>query len=326
MEDFWRPIIQEEYSTIRQPTVDANNFEPVLITLVQQHQFTGHPTKDPNEYLGRFLRMENTVKLNGVRPEVIKLHLFPFSLRDIATTWYDSLPYGSVDTWEELVEAYLGRFFPPSFTSERRREIIVFQQGEDESVYIAWERFKRLLKRCPMHGIDLKTQMDIVYHALNDTSKGIIDASCCRAFKRKSAEEARDLIEDLAKCNMKAPSEFTRGNNKRKWVMELSKMTAMEAKLDTIMHRMEKQERKMHTAHEIGAVEGEAMRRNDEIPKEEDAYEVEEAKYVNEPRNYHLKPNPNLPTHYSPALRNHKNFSYGEGALQGPRHGQNPQQ
>ena len=34
MEDFWRPIIQEEYSTIRLPTVDANNFElnPALIT------------------------------------------------------------------------------------------------------------------------------------------------------------------------------------------------------------------------------------------------------------------------------------------------------
>ena len=26
MEDFWRPIIQDEYSAIRQPTVDANNF------------------------------------------------------------------------------------------------------------------------------------------------------------------------------------------------------------------------------------------------------------------------------------------------------------
>ena len=56
-----------------------------------------------------------------------------------------------------------------------------------------------------MHGIDLKTQMDIVYHSLNDTSKGIIDASCCGVFKRKSAEEARDLIADIAKCNMKAP-------------------------------------------------------------------------------------------------------------------------
>ena len=159
MEDFWRPIIQEEYFAIRQPTVDANNFElkPALITMVQQHQFTGHPTEDPNEHLGRFLRMANTVKMNGVKPEVIKLHLFPFSLRDIAATWCESLPYGSVDTWEELIEAYLGRFFPPSLTSERRREIIVFQQGEDESLYVAWERFKRLLKRCPMHGIDLKT-------------------------------------------------------------------------------------------------------------------------------------------------------------------------
>ena len=128
MEDFWRPIIQDEYSAIRQPTVDANNFEvkPALITIVQKQQFTGHPTEDPNEHPGRFLRMANTVKLNGVRLEVIKLHLFPFSLRETAATWYESRPYGSVDTWEELVEAYLGRFFPPSLTSERRREIIVF--------------------------------------------------------------------------------------------------------------------------------------------------------------------------------------------------------
>ena len=178
--------------------MDANNFElkPALITMVQQHQFTGHPTEDPNEHLGRFLRMANTVKLNGVRPEVIKLHLFPISLRDIAATWYESLPYGSTDTWEELMEAYLGRFFPPSLISERRREIIVFQQREDESLYVAWERFKRLLKRCLMDGIDLKIQMGIVYHALNDTSKGIINASCCRGFKRKSAKEARDLLED----------------------------------------------------------------------------------------------------------------------------------
>ena len=47
---------------------------------------------------------------------------------------------------------------------------------------------------------------------------------------------------------------------------------------------------------------------------------------MNEPRNYHFKPNANLHPHYSPALRNHKNVSYGGGVLQGLRHGQNPQQ
>ena len=168
-EDFWRPIIQEEYSAVRQHAIEANNFElkPALITMVQQHQFTGHPSEDPNEHIGRFLRMTNIVKLNGVRPEVIKLQLFLFSLRDLAATWFYLLLVGSVNTWEELVEAYISRFCPQTLTTERRGEIIVFKQGEEESLYNAWERFKRLLKRCSMHGIDLTTQMDILYHAMN---------------------------------------------------------------------------------------------------------------------------------------------------------------
>ena len=62
---------------------------------------------------------------------------------------------------EELVEAYMSIFFLLALTSKRRVEIIVLKQGEDESLYNAWERYKRLLKRCPMHGIDLTTKMDI---------------------------------------------------------------------------------------------------------------------------------------------------------------------
>ena len=135
-----------------------------------------------------------------------------------------------------------------------------------------------------MHGIDLKTQMDIIYHSLNDISKGIIDASCCGAFKRKSVDEARDLIADLAKCNMKAPSEFTRSYGKARGsgVIELSKMTTMEAKLDAIMHMMDKQDKNLHSAHEIGAMERDGIRRCAEGPNEEDPYSVEEANYLNE--------------------------------------------
>ena len=104
MEDFWRLVIQDECSTVRQPTIEANNFELklALITMVQQHQFIGHPSEDLNEHMGRFMRMANIIKLNGVRPEVIKLQLFPFSLRDVATTWFESLPIGSVKIWWRL--------------------------------------------------------------------------------------------------------------------------------------------------------------------------------------------------------------------------------
>ena len=94
MENLWNSFIHNKYSAIKPPAVNANDFElkPSLITMVQQNQFTGHPTENPSEHLGRFLRIENSVILNGVKPEVIQLQLFPFSLRDMAITWFNSLP------------------------------------------------------------------------------------------------------------------------------------------------------------------------------------------------------------------------------------------
>ena len=49
---------------------------------------------------------------------------------------------------------------------------------------------------------------------MNYTSKGIIDAACYEAFKRKSDEEAIQLIKDLVKCNYRVPSE-TSGSSSR---------------------------------------------------------------------------------------------------------------
>ena len=68
-------MIKEKYSAVRPPPIEAKNFERklALITMVHQNQFTGHPSEDPNEHLGRYLRMANTVKMNDVNPDVIKL-------------------------------------------------------------------------------------------------------------------------------------------------------------------------------------------------------------------------------------------------------------
>ena len=90
----------------------------------------------------------------------------------------------------------------------------MFKLGENESLYNAWERYKRLLKKCPMHGIDLTTRMDIFYHAMNYTFKGIINVACCGAFKKKSAKEANQIIEDLAKSNYRASSKTSRSSSR----------------------------------------------------------------------------------------------------------------
>ena len=93
----------------------------------------------------------------------------------------------------------------------------------------------------------------------------------------------------------------------------LDRMTVIGAKLDAVINKLGNNERRMHTANEVGVVEERSKRSAKELVGEV-PYQVEETKYMNEKRSYHLKPNPNLPTHYTPALRNHENFSYGGGA------------
>ena len=89
-------MIREEYSAVRQPPKEANNFElkPTLISIVQQNQFTGHQSEDPNLCLGIFLRISHMVKRDGCNPNVIKLQFFPFSLSEIAAIEFESLSYG----------------------------------------------------------------------------------------------------------------------------------------------------------------------------------------------------------------------------------------
>ena len=140
MENLWNSSIHNKYLAIKQPAIDANDFElkPALITMVQQNQFADHSTENPNEHLGRFPRIENSIKLSGVKPEVIHLQLFPFSLRDMAITWFNSLPYESVNTWEELMRAYFSKFFTPFLGSEQRLGKTNSKNGGDETKYTAW--------------------------------------------------------------------------------------------------------------------------------------------------------------------------------------------
>ena len=56
--------------------------------------------------------------------------------------------------------------------------------------------------------------MDIFYHAMNYTSKGIVDAASRDVFRRKSVEEATQLIEELAKRNYIAPFEASGSSSK----------------------------------------------------------------------------------------------------------------
>ncbi|XP_062080868.1 uncharacterized protein LOC133785663 [Humulus lupulus] len=101
------PVVNENLIGISNPAIATNNFElkPTLINMVQHNQFGGMATEDPNIHLEIFLEVCVTMKMNGVSDDAIRLHLFPFSLRDRARSWLQSLPLGSINTWDEMIAA-----------------------------------------------------------------------------------------------------------------------------------------------------------------------------------------------------------------------------
>ena len=59
---------------------------------------------------------------------IIKLKLFPFSLKGKAKTWLQNLRSGSIRTWNNMQEQFLKKFFPPHRTNFFKRQITSFTQ------------------------------------------------------------------------------------------------------------------------------------------------------------------------------------------------------
>ncbi|XP_020271670.1 uncharacterized protein LOC109846842 [Asparagus officinalis] len=136
--------------------------------------------------------------MNGVSDDAIKLRLFPFSLRDKARPWLQSLPPGSITTWDQLSEAFLTKYFPPSKTAQLRNQITTFTQKESESLYDAWERYKDLLRMCPHHGLEDWLIIHTFYNGLLYNTRMTVDAADGGALMNKSVRDAKQLVEDMA--------------------------------------------------------------------------------------------------------------------------------
>ncbi|GKE39991.1 reverse transcriptase domain-containing protein [Tanacetum coccineum] len=112
------------------PPVLASQFELKigLLNLVTAISFHGFKNDDPHSHIQRFTKITQTIKLNQVSHDIIKLIFFPFSLEGAARTWLEKEPPNSITTWNNLVSKFVNRFFPPSRTTNLRNEITRFQQ------------------------------------------------------------------------------------------------------------------------------------------------------------------------------------------------------
>nr|GEV47343.1 reverse transcriptase domain-containing protein [Tanacetum cinerariifolium] len=117
--------------------------QPSLNGRVQNsYQFHGLPGDNANKHLDKFLHVTQSIKVNGVTDDALRLYLLPHSLSHHATDWFDQLPRNSINTFEQMAKIFLGKYFPPSMVTKLKNEITNFHQRPDESLFEAWERYK----------------------------------------------------------------------------------------------------------------------------------------------------------------------------------------
>nr|GEW55351.1 hypothetical protein [Tanacetum cinerariifolium] len=200
MEELCQPSLNGRGDPIAPISIQATNFGPKndMIQQVQNScQFHGLPGDDVNKHLDKFLHVTQSIKVNGVTDDALRLYLFPHSLTHHATTWFDRLPRNSIITFEQMAKMFLGKYFPPSMVTKLRNEITNFRQCLDESLFEAWERYKLSIDRCPNHNMLPVTQIDTFYNGLTLRHRDTINAAAGGTFMKRRTEECYDLIENM---------------------------------------------------------------------------------------------------------------------------------
>ncbi|GKD44285.1 reverse transcriptase domain-containing protein [Tanacetum coccineum] len=109
------------------------------LTLVKGNQFDGRIKTDPHKqtdpHIYEFLRICDMFKNRDTEYEVVRLMKFLLSLTGEAKTWLDKLNERTIKTWDELLTAFVSRFFLPALLLG---EIRVFSQHENETLTDAW--------------------------------------------------------------------------------------------------------------------------------------------------------------------------------------------
>ncbi|GJU78976.1 zinc finger, CCHC-type containing protein [Tanacetum coccineum] len=122
LEDYSKPSHEGYRNTIELPV--GNNVVPLqsdTIRLVQNGcSFHGLRSEDPNQHLKDFLKLVDSLDLDG-----------------------------SITTWEDLTTRFLAQFYPPGRTAKLRNDILTFQQHHGESLSEAWTPGGRLRKLSP---------------------------------------------------------------------------------------------------------------------------------------------------------------------------------
>ncbi|XP_048619839.1 uncharacterized protein LOC106441362 [Brassica napus] len=199
-------------SPMNPPPYNRKYYEikPALISLVQKSTFSGLTTDIQIDHIEAVERICNFSRSNGVPLDYVKCMLFPFSLEGKAFRWLQSLPTGSLTSWDQVRSAFLSHFYTKSKPAALRHVIFNFKQKSDEPFHEAWERYKEYQRECPHHGFDDDYILEVLYDRVSYEFRNTLDSSSSGDFMTQTTPGAFELIEIMASSSLNKNKEHDR--------------------------------------------------------------------------------------------------------------------
>ena len=98
-------------------STESCDINAALLNLVMKDKFSSLPSEDAATHLNNFVDLCVMQKKKHVDNDIVKLKLFPFSLRDRAKNWFSSLPKNNIDSWNKCKDAFMSKYFPHAKSS-----------------------------------------------------------------------------------------------------------------------------------------------------------------------------------------------------------------
>ena len=197
LSDYARPVLQRLVTRIHAPLPRNANFRIDSHVMSMLPIFHGKPSEDPYRHVDELSQVCEITQIHNVSADVMKMKLFPATLRDRAKDWF--LKLGKEFTsWIEMEEEFLRKYYSVGKTTSVTKVMHEFTQGPSETFHEAWERLRDLARECPHHRVSNHELTQIFYDGLGPQDRYLLDAARGGTFMSKFEDEAMELIETVA--------------------------------------------------------------------------------------------------------------------------------
>ncbi|RDY03503.1 hypothetical protein CR513_12907, partial [Mucuna pruriens] len=135
-------------------------------------KFYGLASEDPHKHLKEFHMVCFTMRLQGIPKDYIKMKAFSFSLDGATKDWL-YLHLVMFNTWGDMKQMFLEKFFPTSRIAAIQKEICGIHQHLGETLH----EFNKLYATCPHHQISEQLLLQYIYEGLLMMDMNMVDVA-----------------------------------------------------------------------------------------------------------------------------------------------------